>query len=240
MASKVSFDTPIQAGDQSFDRVLNAGLPVAALFWNGSKLDSMLEEELNSRAHADAGNLLVVKVKSGDSPDLVRRYNLRSPSTFITFRAGRERTRVENPSRAAVGEHVEYLLGRSAKPPVEEGRPATETRPSPAGKPVTTTDAAFELQVMQSPVPVVVDFWAPWCGPCHMVAPSLEKIAAEFQGRLRVAKMNVDENPITAERHQVKSIPTLLFVKNGRIVDRVVGALPEPQIRLKVEQLLAG
>ncbi len=247
MAANIKFDTPIQSGDQSFDRVLNAGVPVAVLFWGGAKLDPDLEAELNARARADAGKLLAVKIKTDDNPDLVRRYTIRTPPTLITFREGRELTRVENPTGSALGEHIEYLLGHGTRPPVVNPStqggtvremPKADSRQPGYGKPVTVTDGTFAREVLQSSLPVVVDFWAAWCGPCRMVAPVLEKIAADYSGRLRVAKLNVDENPRTGEQYQVRGIPTLLLVKNGRIVDRVVGALPEPQIRMRVEQLL--
>ncbi|MGE5141342.1 MAG: thioredoxin [Rudaea sp.] len=88
-------------------------------------------------------------------------------------------------------------------------------------------------------MPVVVDLWAPWCGPCRMVAPVLEKLASEYAGRLRVAKLNVDENPMTAQMYQVTGIPTLLFFKNGQMVNRVVGALPERQLRSAVDRFLS-
>jgi thioredoxin 1 len=251
MAVQVNFDTPIVSNDQSFDRVLKAGLPVAALFWNGSKLDSGIENELNLIARAEAGKLLVVKIKTADNPDLTRRYDLRGGVTLITLRESKELTRVENPTPGVLREHVNYLLGRGPQPaaPAAEPRPSYDTgsRSStpPAGssyaaaaKPVTTTDASFARDVMQSPIPVVVDFWAPWCGSCRMVAPVLEKMAAEYGGRLRIVKLNVDENPQTGMQYQVQGIPTMLFVKNGQVVNRVVGALPEPRLREQVEKLL--
>jgi thioredoxin 1 len=85
---------------------------------------------------------------------------------------------------------------------------------------------------------VIVDFWAPWCGPCHMVTPTLEKLAKEKAGKLLVTKVNTDENPEWANRFQVQGIPTMLFVANGKIVHRQVGALPEPMLRDVVDEFL--
>jgi thioredoxin 1 len=105
-------------------------------------------------------------------------------------------------------------------------------------EPVHVTDAAFEKTVLQSTVPVIVDFWAPWCGPCKMVAPILDKIAKEQAGKLLVAKVNTDENPDWAGRYGVQGIPTMLFVAGGKVIHRQVGALPEPTLRMVVNQFL--
>lgn len=105
-------------------------------------------------------------------------------------------------------------------------------------EPVHVTDAAFEKTVLQSSVPVIVDFWAPWCGPCKMVAPVLEKIAKENAGKVVVAKVNTDENPEWAMKYGVQGIPTMLFVAGGKIVHRQTGALPEPILRTIVTQFL--
>jgi thioredoxin 2 len=106
-------------------------------------------------------------------------------------------------------------------------------------KPLAVTDATFAADVERSPLPVLVDLWAPWCGPCRMVAPVLEELAGEMAGRLRVAKLNVDDNPATAARFGVSSIPTLLLLKAGREVDRIVGAQAKPEIRRRVERAIA-
>lgn len=105
-------------------------------------------------------------------------------------------------------------------------------------EPVHVTDAAFEKTVLQSNLPVIVDFWAPWCGPCRMVAPILNKIAAEYAGKLIVAKVNTDENPEWAMRYGVQGIPTMLFIANGKVIHRQVGALPEGMLRELLDQFL--
>ncbi len=105
-------------------------------------------------------------------------------------------------------------------------------------EPVHVTDAAFEKAVLQSKIPVVVDFWAPWCGPCRMVAPILEKFAKEYSGKLLVAKVNTDENPEWASKFLVQGIPTMLFIANGKVIHRLTGALPEPILKDVVTQFV--
>lgn len=100
------------------------------------------------------------------------------------------------------------------------------------------TDANFEVEVLQSPVPVLVDFWAPWCGPCQQIAPSLEQIAVEYAGRLKVAKYNVDVSNAVAAQHGIRSIPTLFLFKNGEVAARLMGALPKSEIAKRIDEAL--
>jgi thioredoxin 2 len=102
--------------------------------------------------------------------------------------------------------------------------------------PVIVTDADFAQTVERSPLPVLLDLWAAWCGPCRMIAPVIEQLAEELAGRVRVAKLNIDDNPMTARRFNVHSIPTLLLLSNGRELDRIVGVQPKAEIvrRLQV------
>jgi thioredoxin len=104
--------------------------------------------------------------------------------------------------------------------------------------PVIATDVNFPTEVLGFPRPVLVDLWAEWCAPCRMIAPALEEIAGEQMGRVRIAKLNVDENPRTHAGLRVSGIPTLVMFKGGRDVDRVVGALPPPQLRAWIERFI--
>lgn len=104
---------------------------------------------------------------------------------------------------------------------------------------VKVEESSWETEVIKSPDLVMVDFWAVWCGPCQMVAPIVEELAAEYAGKLKVLKLNTDENPEIASRYQIMSIPTILFFKNGQPVEKLVGARPKRQFKDVVDSLLA-
>lgn len=103
---------------------------------------------------------------------------------------------------------------------------------------INISDQTFEQEVLKSSLPVVVDFWAPWCSPCRMVGPIIDKLSEEYKGKVKICKLNVDENHDMAGKYQVMSIPTVLFFKGGQLVGQSLGAAPERVLRSKVQELL--
>jgi len=106
-----------------------------------------------------------------------------------------------------------------------------------SAEPIAITDATFEQEVEKSSLPVLLDCWAPWCGPCKMLAPTIDQLVAEWAGRVRIAKLNVDENPKTTTKLEIMSIPTLLIFKDGKVVDKLIGVQPKATIEQHLKQI---
>jgi thioredoxin 1 len=240
-----AFDTPITTNDQSIDRVLAAGLPVAFVFL-GSDPSTDLSQAMESLARQHAGDLLIAKIWSKDNPEATRRYQVGRTPALVAVRNEQVLAKEEGIRGEDIPGYIAYLLGKGPKPEAtrasQNGRAsgpgaptheATRTGAS-TGVPRVVTDATFDQEVLRSDKMVLVDFWAPWCGPCRMVEPVVEKLAREMAGQLNVAKVNVDENPAISQRYGVQSIPTMMVVRDGQIVDRWMGALPEMAIRNRI------
>ncbi len=253
------FDTPIRTNAQNLDRVLAVGHPLLLVF-DRPDCDPCraLSPTLNEMAREFAGRALIVRVEDAQEGNLATRFRLTRVPTLLYYKDGKEVARIEGAADPSpIRAYLEFLLGVGARPAPASGasislqngtatasatpppRPSTSSRPTTnGGAPVVVTDATFDSQILQSPLPVLVDFWAPWCGPCRMVSPIVEEMGRQYAGRLRVAKINTDENPMHASQLGIMGIPTLIFFKNGREVDRVVGAVPRPTLLSHVEQVL--
>ena len=107
------------------------------------------------------------------------------------------------------------------------------------GSAVNITTQSWDEEVVKSEIPVMVDFWAAWCGPCKMIAPTIEELAGEYEGQLKVCKLNTDENPEIASQNQIMGIPSLLFFKEGKLVDKIVGAASKKQFKEKIDAILS-
>ena len=228
------FDVVLASNDMSLDRVLEAGLPVALVFYQ-RHLPSDLRQAMDELAQQYVGSVLVITLAQSDASQAISRFNVRQFPSLVTVRDGKTVSRQENVRAGDLKPHIAYLLGQGPQPNVRiEDRPKTDSRQADAKSPIPVSEANFEREVLRADIPVLVDFWAPWCAPCRMVEPVLNSLAREQAGTIKVAKVNVDENPNLAGRYGAMSIPTMLVMVGGGEVDRWVGALPESALRNRV------
>ena len=232
-------DAPITTNDAGFERlVVQDRLPVAAVFWSADenpreRLGAVLEET----AREYSGEVLVVRLDVADGPKTRSQYDVDVLPQFLFFRAGKLIARAKGlPTVAMLRPWMDYLLERGPRPATR--KPARTKVPDGAGTPVIVTDADFAQIVLQADVPVMVDFWAQWCGPCRALGPTIDAIAQQYAGRAKIAKLDVDANPRTPGQYGIQGTPTMLYFQKGRVVDRLVGAHPEQALKQKLDALL--
>ncbi len=232
----MAIQTVIHTNQQSIERVLQTGLPLILVFWQRTApLSVTLEEQLAQAAAQYAGKLLIAKIDAEAEPSLVQRFQVRQIPSLLFLQAAKVVGNVAgNVSPNEVAAWLNYLLHGGERP-----APATNTTQAGSSEPITLTAANFD-QIINGSTPVLVDFWAPWCGPCRMVAPAVEQVARQFQGRAVVGKLNVDEVPQIAQRYQIRGIPALYIFQRGKVVDQMVGVQSAQTLHQHLQRFVSG
>lgn len=225
------FDTPITTDDKNLKNVLKQNKPSLLILHDG-ELDKPLEDAIAKEAKKNAGDLLVIQVDASQNQDAFIRYGEPALPALVTFT---EKAKVKSDAITIrprdIRDHIKHLLRDK---PLPERNQAKETS---GNHPITATDQNFRKQVLKSKVPVLVDFWATWCGPCHTIAPHIEQIAKEYGGAIKVVKLDIDRNQVIAGRYNVRSIPTMIVFEGGQPAARITGADPNG-LRRMVKQFI--
>jgi thioredoxin 1 len=232
---------PITLTDENLDAVLNTDKPTLILISNGDGLRGDFKVAFNKKADEDA-KVVYARLDPLKNPVAAARFSAGEKPLLVGWYCGEEVVRRPRPWGTDLPLALEQLQAsvHSQNPQqVEESETQVEEKLVVLDSPVTVTDATFEQEVLNSQIPVLVDFWAPWCGPCRMVAPILDKLAKEFAGQIKVAKVNTDENPGLSQAFRIMSIPNLMVVKQRTIIFNQPGALPEAPLRNLIAQAIA-
>lgn len=216
-------NTPITSDGNNLQKVLNQPIP-SLLILHADDVDKPLGDALTKTAKKYAGELLIVRVNVKESPDVHHKYdNIATPAMIaLQSKGGKSVGALDYVRPGDVRAYAKHLVNGTALPQTKEKAKNT----SSTGTPIIVTDKTFRDDVLKSKVPVLVDFWANWCGPCHQIAPYIEKIAAEYKGKIKVAKLDVDANQVMSRRYAVQSIPTMIVFENGEPAARITGANP--------------
>lgn len=228
---------------QTLETALRSGQPILLWLADGQTMATDMRKALEALITSHQGKIEVLAVNTSREPSIGEKFGVGKHPVLVAWYANEIVLRRNRPWATDVASMADALVQRLPKPSqptnVEKTIDSPTKEKQPVSTPVKVTDATFQQEVLESDVPVLVDFWAEWCGPCKMIAPTLEKLAAEYSGKVKIAKVNVDENQGLSGAFKIMSIPTLMFVKGGKIVGQSAGAAPEPALRDVIEQLIA-
>jgi thioredoxin 1 len=231
---------PITLTDDNLEVVLNTDKPTLILITNGDGLRGDFKVAFNKQAAEDT-KLVYARLDPSRNPTAAARFGVGDKPLLVGWYCGEQVVRRPRPWGTDLPLAIELLQAtvHSANPQLmEESETQVQEKQVVLDSPVTVTDATFEQEVLNSEIPVLVDFWAAWCGPCRMVAPILDKLAKEFAGQIKVAKVNTDENPGLSQAFRIMSIPNLMVVKQRTIIFNKPGALPEAALRNLIAQAI--
>lgn len=242
-------EAPITLTEANLESVMNGDQPVLLLFTSGEGLRSDFKAAFDNAAKADA-KIVYARVDPRQHAALAARFGVGDKPVLVAWYCGEEVARRAKPwgtdlplavemLQKAVSESGNTLPEAAQALPEQEQEEKPVTQPTVYNKPVNVTDATFEDEVLNSDIPVLVDFWAEWCGPCRMVAPILEKLAGEFAGQIKIAKVDTETNPALSQAFRIQSIPNLMIVKERTMIFNQPGALPEVALRDLISQAIA-
>lgn len=241
----------VSINDNNLDSTLQTGKPVLLLFSGGHDLRGDFSTAFK-KAAGERDDMIFASIDPKASPQAAERFNIGSKAVLLGLFNGEELVRRSRPWGTDVPLAIERLqqVARESAPPVpantQPDKHIDQTKQPKESElvdnaPVTVTDETFQAEVIDysDNMPVLIDFWAEWCGPCKMVAPILEKLAGEYAGKIRVAKVDTDANPGLAQYFRIMSIPTIMILKNRTQVFSQPGAFPEAAFRDLIEQAIA-
>jgi thioredoxin 1 len=222
--------------DTTLDDVLDGEKPVLLLFSDGAGVRSDFRTAFN-KASDEHPDIVFAEINPQAAPKAAARFDVGTKPIIVGWAGGESLARRVRPWGSDVPLTVDMLKAH-APPPSIPSKPNNQESPNVYNEPVNVTDETFQQEVIESDLPVLVDFWAEWCGPCRMVAPILDKLAKEYEGKIKIAKVDVDANPGLSQNFQIRSIPNMMAIKDKTIVFNQPGALPEPALRDLVDQLI--
>jgi thioredoxin len=236
---------PITLTDENLHDIMAAQRPILVLVTNGDGLRGDFRVAFGKQAEED-NQFIYARLDPSRNPEAAKLFQAGEKPLLVGWYCGEEVVRRSRPWGSDLPLALEALSRSAAERGlVQPGQAADAVGKEEKvmdvvlSKPVAVTDATFEAEVLNSDLPVLVDFWAEWCGPCRMVGPILDKLAGEFAGKIKIAKVDTDANPGLSQAFQIRSIPNLMVVKNRTIIFNQPGALPEAAMRNLVEQAIA-
>lgn len=230
--------------DDTIDSVLQGDKPVMILISNGEGLRGDFVTAFR-KASSESKDIVFARLDPSQNPVAAARFEAGSKPVLLGWYCGETLLRRSKPWGTDMPLALEQMNAKIAEinpAALESADEDSETEEKPVAvedAPIAVTDDTFQRDVIDYHLPVLVDYWAEWCGPCRMVAPILDKLAKEFAGQIRIAKVDVDSNPGLSQTFRIQSIPTLMMVKNRTIVFSQPGALPEASLRDLITQLIA-